>query len=381
MANAVGVLKHELRRCGSLVLRAADTHRVPAGGALAVDRDRFAAHITAELQTHPHITIERRPVTVLPPERPCVIATGPLTSDDLAASLETAVGHGALAYYDAIAPIVTAESINWNRVFCQSRFDRADSGEPGDAEAYVNCPFEKDGYLAFVEVLLEADRVRARDFEQIPCFEGCLPVEVMAGRGPMTLAFGPMKPTGLRDPRTGRRPYAVVQLRPEDRARTAFNLVGFQTRLTQGEQKRVFRTIPGLEDAVFERMGAIHRNTFVDAPRVLDEHLQVRALPGVYLAGQITGVEGYVESTACGLLCGRILADRLAGRPAQLPPETTSLGGLLGHLRRERKPFQPSNITWSHVPPVEERLRKTDRKTALAARALRDLDAWLETAG
>jgi len=266
-------------------------------------------------------------------------------------------------------------------VFRQSRHDKADASIEDDAAAYVNCPMSEAQYREFIAALREADRVTAHEFEGTPYFEGCLPIEVMAERGEMTLAFGPMKPVGLTDPRTGRRPFAVVQLRREDRAGTAYNLVGFQTRLKHDAQRRVFRMIPGLEHAVFERLGTMHRNTFVDAPKVLDETLQLNALPGVYLAGQITGVEGYVESAACGLLCGQMLADRLLGRDIRRPPPTTMLGGLLGHLRGGEQAFQPSNATWSMVPPVEGVKRKVQRKAARAERALQDLDAWLGTVG
>lgn len=379
-SNAVGTLKKELELAGSLILRLAHEHRVPAGGALAVDRDRFAAAVTDAVESHPRIEVRRQHCERIPDERPVVLATGPLTGDALARDLARVVGTDSLAYYDAIAPIVSADSVDWDVVFKQSRYDRADMGGDDDAQAYVNCPFDEAQYHAFVQALREADRVRPRDFEQVPYFEGCLPIEVMAERGVMTLAFGPMKPVGLTDPRTGRRPFAALQLRLEDRAATAYNMVGFQTRLTRPEQGRVFRMIPGLERASFLRYGAIHRNTFVDAPRVLDETLQLRATPGVYLAGQITGVEGYVESTACGLLCGRMLWQRLSGREPVRPPATTAMGGLLGHLDRDDASFQPSNITWAHVEPLQGRMRKSQRKAALAERALVDVKQWLEGA-
>ncbi|MFW5738868.1 MAG: methylenetetrahydrofolate--tRNA-(uracil(54)-C(5))-methyltransferase (FADH(2)-oxidizing) TrmFO [Myxococcota bacterium] len=377
VSNAVGTLKKELERAGSLIMRLAHENRVPAGGALAVERDRFAQAVTQALSSHPNVRVVRAHCERIPDCRPVVIATGPLTSDALAGDLARVVGAEALSYYDAIAPIVSADSIRWDAVFKQSRYDRSDLGSDDDAQAYVNCPFDEQQYHAFVEALLEADRVSARSFEQVPFFEGCLPIEVMAERGPMTLAFGPMKPVGLVDPRTGRRPFAALQLRVEDRAATAYNLVGFQTRLTRPEQRRVFRMIPGLENATFLRWGAIHRNTFVDAPRVLDGTLQLRAVPGVFLAGQLTGVEGYVESTACGLVCGRMLAQRLAAREPVTPPATTTLGGLLGHLARQDVPFQPSNITWAHVVPLDKRMRKSARKAALAERAMASVEAWL----
>lgn len=376
MANAVGVLKGEMRRAGSLVVRAADQTRVPAGGALAVDRARFSAEITRVIEQHPNITVERRQMSAIEEHRPCVIATGPLTSDALAAALCDLIGTASLSYYDAIAPIVSADSIDWEVVFRQSRFDKADMGGDEDARAYVNCPMDEPTYRAFIEALRQAESVVPHAFEKIPYFEGCLPVEVMAERGEMTLAFGPMKPIGLTDPRTGRRPFAVVQLRAENADATAYNLVGFQTRMNHESQKRVLRMIPGLGRAEFLRLGAMHRNTFVDAPRVLDETLQLRAAPGVYLAGQITGVEGYVESAACGLACGLMLADRLQGRDIRQAPPTTALGALLGHLRNQESPFQPSNVTFGHFAPLEGRVKKNQRKELLAERALRDFDAW-----
>jgi len=377
-SNAVGTLKLELIRTGSLILRLAQEHRVPAGGALAVDRERFASAVTQALVAHPRIEVRRHRCDRIPAERPVVLATGPLTSDALAQDLSRTIGTDSLAYYDAIAPIVAADSIDWDVVFRQSRYDRADQGSTDDAQAYVNCPFDEVQYHRFVDALLQADRVRARSFERETFFEGCLPIEVMAQRGAMTLAFGPMKPVGLVDPRTGRRPFAALQLRVEDLAATAYNMVGFQTRLTRPEQRRVFRMIPGLAGAVFLRWGAIHRNTFVDAPRVIDETLQLRACPGVYLAGQLTGVEGYVESTACGMLCGLMLAETLQGRRPSPPPGTTTLGGLLGHLSHHASEFQPSNITWAHLPPLEKKLPKRARKAARSERALADLEAWLD---
>ncbi len=378
LTNAVGLLKEELRRAGSLVMACADATRVPAGGALAVDREGFSAEVTGRLRRHPRVALEARVVEALPTARadaPVVLATGPLTGDALAADLARAIGSDHLAYYDAIAPIVAADSIDWSRVFKQSRYGKG--AEDGDDEAYVNCPMDEDGYRAFVAELLAAQKVEARPFEDVRYFEGCLPVEVMASRGPMTLAFGPMKPVGLTDPRTGRRPHAVVQLRPEDAAATAYNLVGFQTRMTWPEQARVLRTIPGLEQAEFLRYGSVHRNTFVDAPRVLDERMQLRARPGVFLAGQITGVEGYVESCACGFVCGVMLAQTLHGHAPAPPPRTTALGATLTHLSRETGPYQPSNVTWAWLPPHgDRRLKKRDRYEAMAARALEALSVW-----
>ncbi len=382
LTNAVGLLKEELRRAGSLVLGCADATRVPAGGALAVDREAFSAAIEARLRAHPRVQLESRLVDSIPqasPEAPVVLATGPLTGDALASDLARAVGQAHLAYYDAIAPIVAADSIDWSRVFKQSRYGKG--SEDGDDEAYVNCPFDEDGYRAFVGRLLAAEKVAPRGFEETRYFEGCLPIEVMASRGEMTLAFGPMKPVGLTDPRSGVRPFAVVQLRPEDAAATAYNLVGFQTRMTWPEQARVLRTIPGLEQVEILRYGSVHRNTFVDAPRVLDTRMQLRARPGVFLAGQITGVEGYVESCAGGFVCAVLLAQALLEGEVVPPPATTALGGVLTHLGRTVNDYQPSNVTWAWLPPLaDRRLKKRERYEAMGRRALDDLAQWFERA-
>ena len=392
LMNAVGLLKEELRRVGSLVMACAEATKVPAGGALAVDRDAFAALVTKKIASHAGIRLEHAIVERIPEasaERPVILATGPLTGDALATDLARIVGAEHLAYYDAIAPIVAADSIDWDKVFKQSRWGKG-GGEPAEGEselldatalgdeAYVNCPFDKEQYEAFVAALVSAEKVAPRAFEDVKYFEGCLPVEVMASRGPMTLAFGPMKPVGLTDPKTGRRPFAVVQLRPEDAAMTAYNLVGFQTRMTYGEQARVFRMIPGLEEAEIQRFGSVHRNTFVNSPALLDERMQLRARPNVFLAGQVTGVEGYVESCAGGFLCAFLLAQSLRGMPVVPPPEATALGGIRTHLARGQDGrFQPSNITWACMPPHENRkLKKRERYAALAERALAALDAW-----
>ncbi len=402
LVNAVGLLKEELRRAGSLVMEVAEEARVPAGGALAVDREVFAERMTARIAAHPRITRRAEIVTTIPvasPEAPVILATGPLTGDALAADLAAAVGAEHLAYYDAIAPIIAADSIDWDKVFKQSRWGKggveaeedAEGGgsaspAPRDAtalgdEAYVNCPFDEAQYRAFVAAIVAAEKVQPRAFEETKYFEGCLPIEVMAARGEMTLAFGPMKPVGLTDPRTQRRPYAVVQLRAEDQAATSYNLVGFQTRMTYGEQARVLRMIPGLEDLEIQRFGSVHRNTFVDAPKLLDERMQLRARPGVFLAGQVTGVEGYVESCAGGFICAVLLAQVLGGRELAPPPETTALGGIRTHLMRPQPKFQPSNITWGCMPPLEGRkLKKRDRYAAMSERALADLDRWLTSA-
>ena len=400
LVNAVGLLKEELRRCGSLVMAMAEIAKVPAGGALAVDRDVFAKAVTERIGAHPRINVRHEIVRAIPessPECPVILATGPLTGDELAADIARAVGAHALAYYDAIAPIVSADSINEEKIFRQSRWGKGapvDANAPPDDgkrdardaealgdEAYINCPFDEAGYKAFVAAIVLAEKVEPRAFEEVRYFEGCLPVEVMASRGEMTLAFGPMKPVGLTDPRTGRRPYAVVQLRAEDQAATAYNLVGFQTRMTWGDQAKVLRMIPGLEEAEFLRYGSVHRNTFVDAPKLLDERMQLRARPGVFLAGQITGVEGYVESCAGGLVCAILLAQSLKGHPITPPPETTALGGIRTHLMRPNERFQPSNITWACMPPTaDRRLKKRDRYQVMSERALVDLEGWLASA-
>lgn len=377
LTNAVGLLKEEMRRLGSWVMRAADATRVPAGGALAVDRDRFSSQITEWLRSHPNIEILEREVLRLPEERPLVIATGPLTGEALTADLESLFGMGSVAYYDAIAPIIAAESIDDEKVFYASRWDKGDDAE--DQKAYLNCPFEKAEYFAFVDAIRNAEKVEARAFEKPKYFEGCLPIEVMAERGERTLAFGPMKPVGIVDPRTQRRPYAVVQLRRENAAGTAYNLVGFQTRMKQPEQARVFRMIPGLERAEFLRYGSVHRNTFIDSPKVLDGVLRARTDPGLWFAGQITGVEGYLESAACGLVAALLISDERQGRALELPPPTTSIGGLLRYLVAEQKHFQPTNVTFALLPPVEhegKKLKKERRGELMAERALCDLESF-----
>lgn len=375
LSNAVGLLKEELRRAGSLVLTAADLTAVPAGGALAVDRDRFSATITAAIDGHPLIERVAAEVTEIPAARPVILATGPLTGDALAKDLVRALGEDQLAYYDAIAPIVSAESVDPEKTFRQSRYDK------GGDDAYINCPMSADEYYAFVDAMIAAEKVAPRAFEEARYFEGCLPVEVMASRGRDTLAYGPMKPVGLVDPRTGRSPHAVVQLRQEDFAATAYNLVGFQTRMTYGAQGQVFRMIPGLEAAEFLRFGSVHRNTFVNAPRVLTATMEMRALPGVFLAGQITGVEGYVESAGGGFVCALLLAQQLRGAAVTPPPVTTALGGLLTHLQTPRDDFQPSNLTWALLPPVTDpKVRKLPKRERLERGAQRALDAlagWL----
>jgi methylenetetrahydrofolate--tRNA-(uracil-5-)-methyltransferase len=376
-ANAVGLLHEELRRLGSVVLAAADATRVPAGDALAVDRERFSELVTQRLEGNPRVTLRREEVTALPPPPGlALVATGPLTSDALAA--EVAVLAGArLHFYDAIAPIVSADSVDMDVAYARSRWGK------GSGDDYLNLPLDEPQYRAFVEALVAGEKVVPHAFEEPRYFEGCLPIEVMAERGVEVLAHGPMKPVGLEDPRTGRRPHAVVQLRREDAAGTAYNLVGFQTRLTWTEQRRIFRTlVPGLARAEFLRLGQIHRNTFVEAPRVLAPDLSVRERPHLFLAGQITGVEGYVESAACGLLAARAILDRLAGRPFRPPPPTTAMGALHRHLTGEAHPpgydYQPTNVVFALFPPLTGRHRgKAARKEAYAERARKEIEPWL----
>lgn len=371
--NAVGLLKEELRRAGSLVMRVGKEHEVPAGGAFAVDRERFSRGMTERMRAHPRIRVVTDEVTRIPDVRPCVLATGPLTGDALATDIARVVGAEHLAYYDAIAPVVSADSIDWDVVFRASRYDK------GGDDAYVNCPLDEAQYEAFVDALLGAEKMAVHAFEDVRYFEGCLPIEVMASRGRRTLTFGCMKPVGLRDPRTGKRPFAVVQLRQEDAAASAYNLVGFQTRMLQPEQRRVLRMIPGLGNAEFQRYGSIHRNTFVRSPDVLGDDLALKAMPGVHLAGQITGVEGYVESAACGLAVGVRLARALRGEPEVLPPETTALGALLSHLRRPSDDFQPSNVVWAMFPQLENPPRdKRKKRDQMVERALTDAQAWAD---
>jgi methylenetetrahydrofolate--tRNA-(uracil-5-)-methyltransferase len=376
--NAVGLLHEELRRLGSLVLACADETRVPAGDALAVDRERFSRLVGERLAASPLVRVVTGEVTALP-EGPdlALVATGPLTADALAAELQALAG-GRLHFYDAIAPIVADESIDHGVAYRKSRWDK------GDGADYLNLPLDGAQYRAFVAALLAGEKVAPHGFEEPRYFEGCLPIEVMAERGEEVLAHGPMKPVGLDDPRTGLRPHAVVQLRREDEAGTAWNLVGFQTRLTWPEQRRIFRTfLPGLEKAEFLRLGQVHRNTFVEAPRVLAPDLSVRARPHLFLAGQMTGVEGYVESAACGHLAARAILDRLAGREFRPPPEATAMGALHRHLTGRAHPegaeYQPSNVIFALFPPLPGRVKggKAGRKQAHLERARREIEPWL----
>ena len=425
--NAVGLLKEEMRRLGSLVLRAADAHRVPAGAALAVDRDGFAQAITEAIHGHPLISVVREEMTRIPTDPamyPLIIATGPLTSDALSHDIAAMVGTDHLYFYDAISPIVLADSIDMGKVFRASRWGRSlsardsglavrnskhsgralesargskDSDGPAAAEGpacgvddgegdYLNCPMTRDEYERFYNALMTAESATVHDFEHTPFFEGCLPIEVMAHRGPDTLRFGPMKPVGLTDPRTGRFPYAVVQLRQDNLAGDHFSLVGFQTQLKWGEQSRVLRLIPGLEQAEFVRFGIVHRNTYVNGPTVLHETWQTRVKPDLFFAGQMSGVEGYVESAASGLLAGLNAAAVARGETPRAAPRTTAIGALAYYASHaDPRHYQPTNITFGIMPPIQEdasgrKVKKGDRKLATSERALRDLDEWMRGA-
>ncbi|MCC6915475.1 MAG: methylenetetrahydrofolate--tRNA-(uracil(54)-C(5))-methyltransferase (FADH(2)-oxidizing) TrmFO [Rhodospirillaceae bacterium] len=385
--NAVGLLHSEMRRLGSLIMAAADAHRVPAGSALAVDRDGFAAAVQEKLLAHPNVTVTRDEVAGLPPDDwdSAIIATGPLTSPALSAAIRGLTGEDALAFFDAIAPIVHKESIDMGVAWFQSRYDKGAEVEGGGAD-YINCPMDKAQYEAFVEALRQSEKTAFKQWEKdTPYFDGCLPIEVMAERGVDTLAHGPMKPVGLRDPRTGHRPWAVVQLRQDNALGTLFNMVGFQTKMKHGEQVRIFRMIPGLENAEFARLGGIHRNTFINSPRLLDKTLRLKAMPRLRFAGQITGCEGYVESAAVGLMTGLFAAAERRGRTPNMPPATTALGALLSHITggADAATFQPMNINFGLFPDIDARdvkkrpLRGRERKKAMADRARADLDAWL----
>ena len=374
--NAVGLLHEEMRRAGSLIMQAADAHKVPAGGALAVDREGFSAAVQQALFEHPLVELRREEVAGLPPGDwdSVIVATGPLTSPALAEAIRQLSGEDALAFFDAIAPIVHYDSIDRTIAWMQSRYDK------GEGADYFNCPLNKEEYEAFVAGLLSGEKTEFKEWEaNTPYFDGCLPIEVMAARGPDTLRWGPMKPVGLRDPRTGRRPWAVVQLRQDNALGTLWNIVGFQTKLKHGEQTRLFKTIPGLQGAEFARLGGLHRNTFLNSPRLLDTTLRLKAEPRLRFAGQITGCEGYVESAAVGLLAGRFAAAERAGEAPSAPPPTTAMGALLGHITggADAQTFQPMNVNFGLFPPIEGTLRGRERKQALAARALSDLDRWL----
>ncbi|MBN8807365.1 MAG: methylenetetrahydrofolate--tRNA-(uracil(54)-C(5))-methyltransferase (FADH(2)-oxidizing) TrmFO [Sphingomonas sp.] len=370
--NAVGLLHAEMRALGSLILDEGDRHRVPAGSALAVDRDGFSAGVTARLSAHPNVTIVRERVDALP-EGPTIVATGPLTGPGLAASIGAATGSDALAFFDAIAPIVHVDSIDMGVAWRQARW-----GKGGDD--YINCALDKDQYHAFVQGLVDGEKTEFRDWEKdTPYFEGCMPIEVMAERGPETLRFGPMKGVGLDDPRTGRWPYAAVQLRQDNASGTLWNIVGFQTKLKHAEQVRLFRTIPGLENAEFARLGGLHRNTFIRSPELLDLTLRLKSRPNIRFAGQITGCEGYVESAAIGLLAGRFAAAELRGDAMTPPPVETALGALLHHITgaAAADTYQPMNVNFGLMPPIPGRTKKADRKKMYTDRARVALAGWL----
>lgn len=372
-SNAVGLLHAEMRALGSLILAEGDRHRVPAGSALAVDRDGFSAGVTAALAAHPNVTIVRERVDALPGEGPAIVATGPLTAPALADSIGAATGKESLAFFDAIAPIVHFDSIDFATAWYQSRWNK------GSGKDYINCPLDKDQYLAFHAALLAGGKTEFREWENVPYFEGCMPVEVMAERGVDTLRYGPMKGVGLDDPRTGRWPYAVVQLRQDNASATLWNMVGFQTKLKYAEQVRIFRTIPGLENAEFARLGGLHRNTFLRSPELLDRTLRLKSRPNVRFAGQITGCEGYVESAAIGLLAGRFAAAELGGTTLSAPPRETALGALLAHITgdAEAETYQPMNVNFGLFPPIAGRTKKADRKRMYTDRARAALAEWL----
>ena len=383
--NAVGLLHEEMRRADSLILRCGDAARVPAGGALAVDRDEFSQQVSAAIEAHPTIEIRREAIDDLPPAdwQSVILATGPLTSPGLSQAVLDLTGESQLAFFDAIAPIVYHESIDFSRAWRQSRYDK------GDGSDYINCPLDKETYERFVQALIDGEKTAFKPWEtDTPYFEGCLPIEVMAERGIDTLRFGPMKPVGLTDPNTGRRPYAVVQLRQDNKLGTLYNMVGFQTKLKYGAQAEIFRMIPGLEEAQFARLGGIHRNTFLNSPRLLDSRLRLKADPRIRFAGQITGVEGYIESAAIGLVAGRFAAAERLGLEQPAPPETTALGALVAHITTgaDEATFQPMNVNFGLFPPLAEELaaatkkqrpRGRERKRLLSARALGDVDGWL----
>ncbi len=391
--SAIGLLHEEMRRCNSLIMQCADNHKIPAGGALAVDRDEFSREVTSKLDAHSNITIIREEITKLPNKEAAaavIVATGPLTSSALTEDIKRHTGEDYLSFFDAIAPIVTKESINFDIAWFQSRYDKIGSAG-GDGKDYINCPMNKNQYLQFIDSLLNANTVEFKDWEKnTPYFEGCLPIEVMAARGVETLRFGPMKPVGLTNPHNpDDKPYAVVQLRQDNKLGSLYNMVGFQTKLKWGEQKRVFRTIPALENADFVRLGGIHRNTFINSPRLLDERLRLKSASHIYFAGQITGVEGYVESAACGLLAGRFVASDIGAYTHSIPPANTALGAMLRHitLNANADSFQPMNINFGLFPELDMNVnagllkkRKYNKKERALLRyklAMQELSDWI----
>lgn len=384
--NAVGLLHEEMRRCNSIIMSEGGKAAVPAGGALAVDRDVFSQGVTEKLRSHPLISIRREHIEFPPDDWDSVIiATGPLTSVELAKKVQSIGGEEQLAFFDAIAPIIHKESIDFDIAWMQSRYDK--SGPAGTGSDYINCPFTKDEYALFINELLNAEKTEFKEWEtNTPYFEGCMPIEVMASRGPDTLRYGPMKPVGLTDPRTDKRPWAVVQLRQDNALGTLYNMVGFQTKMKYGEQTRVFRLIPGLQNAEFARLGGLHRNTFINSPRLLNGSLQMKAMPRIRFAGQITGCEGYVESAAVGIMAGRFAACERLGVRMTTPPATTAMGSILAHITGggNADTFQPMNVNFGLFPPIDEptnvrgKERGRERKKLLALRALSDMDNWLQ---
>jgi methylenetetrahydrofolate--tRNA-(uracil-5-)-methyltransferase len=371
--NAVGLLHQEMRALDSLVMRVADKHRVPAGSALAVDREAFAAGVTRTIEQHPNVQVARERIDALP-DHPTIIATGPLTGSELAQAIAAETGEGALAFFDAIAPIVHRDSVNMEVAWMAARWDKG-------GKDYINCPLDKAQYEDFVAALVDGEKMPFHDWEKdTPYFEGCMPIEVMAERGCETLRHGPMKPMGLDNPRTGRWPYAVVQLRQDNALGTLWNMVGFQTKLKHGEQVRIFRTIPGLENAEFARLGGIHRNSFINSPKLLDSELRLRSKPNIRFAGQITGCEGYIESAAVGLLAARFAAAELSRETLPPPPPDTALGAILAHITggANAETFQPMNVNFGLMPPIEGRWKKADRKKGCTDRARTALASWLE---
>ena len=371
-SNAVGLLHQEMRTLGSLILAQGDAHKVPAGSALAMDRDGFSDGVTAALMAHPNITIVRERVATLPDDGLTIVATGPLTDAALAQDIAGATGKDALAFFDAIAPIVHHESIDMGIAWMQSRWDK------GETHDYINCPLSKDEYLAFHAALMAGEKTEFREWENVPYFDGCMPIEVMAERGVDTPRFGPMKGVGLDDPRTGRWPYAVVQLRQDNASGTLWNMVGFQTKLRHAEQVRIFRTIPGLQNAEFARLGGLHRNTFLRSPEILDPQLRLKSRPHIRFAGQITGCEGYVESAAIGLIAGRFAAAEVLGQTLTPPPVETALGALLHHITgaAEAETYQPMNVNFGLFPPIPGKTKKADRKRMYTDRARAALSEW-----
>ena len=371
--NAVGLLHQEMRSLGSLIMRAADEHRVPAGSALAVDREAFAAEVTSAVEDHPNIAIVRERIDALP-DHPAIIATGPLTGSRLAEAIADETGQGALAFFDAIAPIIHRDSIDMDVAWMAARWDKG-------GKDYINCPMDREQYEAFVQALRDGEKTEFKDWEKdTPYFEGCMPIEVMADRGVETLRYGPMKGVGLDNPKTGRWPYACVQLRQDNALGTLWNMVGFQTKLKHGEQVRIFRTIPGLENAEFARLGGIHRNSFINSPRLLDGELRLRSKPNIRFAGQITGCEGYVESAAVGLMAARFTSADMRGEGLLPLPQETALGALLGHITggADAETFQPMNVNFGLMPPIGGRAKKADRKKAYTDRARMALADWFE---